>query len=110
MTTPAADGPPPTSPGGGLPASGEERAAELGRLLDLLAVAKSAHTKVYARAFIETAGQMELRTQTARLAAADEQLTVDVAEAAAETFRLLIDLDRWAALGSDLQRFERGIL
>jgi hypothetical protein len=73
-----------------LPATWEDRAAELHRLLCGVSHAKATHTETHAKAYLEADGPETRREQTARLAAARSQLLLDEARAELEAFRLLL--------------------
>lgn len=92
------------------------RLSELSRLLDAKTVeiahldeseqqAKAAHKVAFARAFLETAGSVDFRKQTAVLATADLELDYDLAavqtRAAREAIRTIRDqLDVGRSLGA----------
>lgn len=78
------------SPVPGLPATVEDQAAELARLLAELAAARRSATETYANAFLEAAGPVLERTERAKLAAADAVMRADLARAEVEVYRLLL--------------------
>lgn len=84
----------PSSPRAGLPATLPTTAEGLGNLLEALMVewakARYTLTRTYAKAYLAAVGADGLRTQAAKLAAAEDQLQLDYARAAVEGCRVIL--------------------
>lgn len=81
-----------------LPATWEQRADKLERLMRAHARARSAHTRAHARAYLDATGPAPEREQAARLAAADLAEQADYARAELDAYRLLLDAAREESL------------
>lgn len=85
----------PTSPRAGLPAVLPATPEAQGALLEALMIewAKARYqvTKTYAKAYLGATGADGLRTQAAKLAAAEDQLALDYARATVDGYRAMLN-------------------